>query len=69
MRRFRASAAGVIALAIIASACGGATDSVATAPAATAAQPELIAETIDGQQIDFVDMLDEDAVLWFWAPW
>lgn len=58
---------GLIALAIIASACGGSTETAA--PSTTEPRPELIAETIDGQEVDFVDMLAEDTVLWFWAPW
>lgn len=31
--------------------------------------PGLVVNTIGGGQIDFADLLGQDAVLWFWAPW
>ncbi len=59
----------VVMLAMMVSACGSSSTTESASAPTTAARPSLIADTIDGQQIDFVDVLDEDAVLWFWAPW
>jgi hypothetical protein len=31
--------------------------------------PSLVVDTLDGGQLDVADLLGQDTVLWFWAPW
>jgi hypothetical protein len=31
--------------------------------------PSLVVDKIGGGQIDIADLLGQDVVLWFWAPW
>lgn len=73
------------ALALFATSCGGSSAvDTATAPAveapatdtapaeadpAPAAEASLIADTVNGGQIDFGALAGQDVVLWFWAPW
>lgn len=53
---------------------GQSEDAQATAASAkdspeTTQAPRLVMDTITGGQIDVGDLLGQDAVLWFWAPW
>lgn len=29
----------------------------------------MVAETLEGELIDVGPLLDQDALVWFWAPW
>ncbi len=68
---------GAILIAALFGGCAGSgTESVAeqapeeTAPAtAPAAESNSIVNTIDGGQVDLAEVIEQDAVLWFWAPW
>lgn len=77
-------AAVVMALGLLAAACGGdgATDTAAPAEAdattesADAAEPEpaawphtFVADQVGGGEIDAGSLEGRDIVLWFWAPW
>ena len=73
-RRFIASA---VAASLVATACGGATESLqseaaTTSAAATAVVPAFLdrtVELVDGGSLDLADYVGDDLVLWFWAPW
>ncbi len=64
--------------ALVASACGGASDT-GSAPAveeASSAEAERPADleavfvsTASGGQLDFNSLSGQDVLLWFWAPW
>ncbi len=78
MRSNRSVGAAFIAIALVASACGGAseTDSAAivpdTANVATEQPADLEAAfvpTAAGGQLDFNTLRGQDVLLWFWAPW
>lgn len=54
----------LVAIALVIAACG------ADEPVERAAAPEpLVADTVDGGQVDFNDLEGTDTLLWFWAPW
>jgi hypothetical protein len=68
----------IAAFALIASACGGAseTESAASVPDTASAAPEQPADlevvsvpTAGGGQLDFNSLRGQDVLLWFWAPW
>lgn len=76
--------AAVMAAAVVVAGCGSAAeetairaqseDASATAASSqdspeTGRAPGLVMNTITGGQIDAADLLGQDAVLWFWAPW
>lgn len=52
------------AIALLMAACGA--DDVTDD---TAAPEPLVADTVDGGQVDFNDLEGTDTLLWFWAPW
>lgn len=54
----------LVAIALVMAACGG--DDAAED---TAAPEPLVADTVDGGQVDFNDLEGTDTLLWFWAPW
>lgn len=64
MTRLRSLAA-LIAISLIAVACGGSDAEVATAPADLSGTYD----TVSGTQIDLGSLEGQDTVLWFWAPW
>ena len=39
------------------------------APTGGAGLPTLVADTVDGPQLDTNDLAGQDVVVWFWAPW
>ena len=83
-KRLRVGAVG-LCLALFASACGTAADETATAAPADSGDaaavveeapsaggpglPTLVADTVDGAQIDTNSLEGQDVVVWFWAPW
>ena len=61
---------------LVAAACGGTVEQTAprsadaAASGTVAASPRPILEqTLDGGQIDLAQLVGDDVVLWFWAPW
>ena len=78
--KLRAGAAG-LCVALLATACGTTPPDTAAAPAdnavvaetdATAGGvglPVLVSNTVGGAQIDTNDLVGQDVVVWFWAPW
>lgn len=44
-------------------------DAPTNASEAEPAEQSLVVQTISGGQVDFADLLTQDTVLWFWAPW
>lgn len=68
------AAAFVAALSFVVAACGGASTTDASSPAASEsalAAPviEGVFDTVSGTQIDLGSLEGQDTVLWFWAPW
>ena len=61
----------VIALALLAAACGASGSSAQSPDGAEASgQPtEFTAPTLSGADFDSASLAGKDAVLWFWAPW
>lgn len=63
-----------IALAFALASCGGdamnqtAPEQLTQAPDSTAPSAPIV-QAISGSQVDFADVLTQDTVLWFWAPW
>ena len=76
LTRSRAGGA-LLALLMLASACGGAASTAtgsSSGPAETAppaAETELVGSfaTLSDTQFDLASLEGQDAVLWFWAPW
>ena len=74
--RLRLGAAG-LSLALLATACGTATETAAPVETGTdaaveeaaAGLPVLVADTVGGPQLDTNDLAGQDVVVWFWAPW
>lgn len=79
--KLRAGAAG-LCVALLATACGTTQPDTAAAPADSAAAeeadaaaaggvglPVLVSNTVGGAQIDTNDLVGQDVVVWFWAPW
>lgn len=59
-----------VALALVASACGGGEEGGATTtPERELPRTFFVADTVGGGQIDLGDLQGQDIVLWFWAPW
>lgn len=68
-----------LALALLASACGGTATETSTAPNAAdevveestggAGLPQLVGDTVSGSQFDTADLAGQDVAVWFWAPW
>lgn len=72
-----------LCMALFATACGGSptedTTSATNEPAATAEPaeasaggpglPSLVGPTVAGAQIDTNDLVGQDVIVWFWAPW
>ncbi len=72
----RRTLAMLIAGALAVAACGGdSSDQAVSGAASQAPAPETTApaapvvQAISGSQVDFADVLTQDTVLWFWAPW
>ena len=77
--KLRAGATG-LCVALLATACGAPPDTAA-APAGSAVVeeadaaaggvglPVLVSNTVGGAQIDTNDLVGQDVVVWFWAPW
>ncbi len=59
----------LLAAGLAISACGGSTSQESEAAPAGQRSATLVATKIDGDQIDIADLLGQDVVLWFWAPW
>lgn len=66
MRRSRRLTPLLIALAVVAAACGGSDATSSTAAPSATPNP---ANTASGGQIDMTSLEGNDVVLWFWAPW
>ena len=78
--KLRAGAAG-LCVALLATACGATPPDTAAAPADNAVVaetdaaaggvglPVLVSNTVGGAQIDTNDLVGQDVVVWFWAPW
>lgn len=76
--------AGLVAIALLASACGSGEATVAdvtpevteatgqtSRPAPTDPAPviDVLLTTVDGGQIEWSSLAGTDVMLWFWAPW
>ena len=61
----------LIALGLALASCGGDATGEGAGSAAppTTAPAAPIVQAISGSQVDFADVLTQDTVLWFWAPW
>jgi hypothetical protein len=78
MRVGRLVIAALAVSALVASACGGAsdTDSASNVPETASVATEQSADleaafvpTAAGGQLDFNTLRGQDVLLWFWAPW
>ena len=78
MRLSRSVLAALAASALVASACGGSTEtesaaSVPSTESVAAEQPAyfeaVFVPTAAGGQLDFNTLRGHDVLLWFWAPW
>ena len=58
----------LVAACLALTSCGGSGADGAAEPARQRSAT-LVAQKIDGGQIDIADLLGQDVVLWFWAPW
>lgn len=74
--RPRALAGLVIALALVAAACGGSDSDVESAGGEGGSSDVLDASVLSGQattvagdSFDLGTLADKDLVVWFWAPW
>jgi hypothetical protein len=65
------TAAILLSLGLVASACGGSSSGSSGADVASdaGAGTEFTGTTIDGQQLALADYAGDDVLLWFWAPW
>lgn len=80
VRRGHRVGAIVLAVGLLATACGTASVDTNAAPESTAAEsaapseggpglPQLVADTVAGSQLDTNSLVGQDVVVWFWAPW
>lgn len=54
----------LVACLVIASACSSEPEKVQTFP-----EIQLISQALDGEIVDVGPVLQQDSMLWFWAPW
>lgn len=80
LRGGRRAVAATLSLALFAVGCGGAANTTSAAPEAIAevaeettsddpGLPVFVGETVAGTQLDSNDLVGQDVVVWFWAPW